>query len=268
MSSTVRGRHVAVNGIRLHYLEFPRDAQAVIVLPGITMPAATWEFVGRRLAQNFHVILIDNRGRGLSQATPEMSYQLNDYAHDTLGLVQALKLEKAAVLGHSMGARIAIRLAAMAPGVLGRLVLADPPMTGPGRRSYPAPLDWYLTSIEKVSRGEGFDEMRASLNWPEDQINLRMQWLPTCDRKAVTDSYNSFDDEDIFSCLPTIESETLLMYAEHGDTVRDSEAADFVGRLPHGRLWKVENAGHMIPWDNPDAFHETAAKFIQTGQLP
>ena len=268
MSSTVRGRHVAVNGIRLHYLEFPRDAPAVIVLPGITMPAATWEFVGHRLAENFHVILVDNRGRGLSQATPTMSYQLFDYAHDTLGLLWALKLEKPAILGHSMGARIATRLAAMAPSVTGRLVLADPPMTGPGRRPYPAPLDSYLASMEKVSRGEGFDEIRASLNWPEDQINLRMQWLPTCDRKAVTDSYNSFNDEDIFSSLSMIESETLLMYAEHGDTVRDNEASDFVGRLQHGHLWKVKNAGHMIPWDNPDAFHEITTRFIKTGQLP
>jgi N-formylmaleamate deformylase len=68
----------------LHYLEFPRDAPSVIVLPGITMPAATWEFVGHRLAQNFHVILVDNLGRGLSQTTAAMSYQLNGYARWTV----------------------------------------------------------------------------------------------------------------------------------------------------------------------------------------
>src|SRR6185312_5710965 len=126
----------------------------VVLLPGITSPAVTWGFVAERMAEFAHVFVLDNRGRGLSDQRPGLSYRLDDYADDTAGLLQTLGLVKPIILGHSMGARIALRTATRHPEAVGSLLLADPPVSGPNRRPYPSPLSQYLNRIAAASRGE------------------------------------------------------------------------------------------------------------------
>src|SRR5690606_7834786 len=102
-----KSRFVQANGLRHHLLEYgPKDATPVLILPGITSPAPTWEFVARELADDYRVFTADIRGRGLSD-TPPSGYTLPDYAADAAGVIEALGLDRPIVLGHSMGARIA-----------------------------------------------------------------------------------------------------------------------------------------------------------------
>lgn len=259
----MRGRHVTTGGVRLHYLEHVNDRPPLIVVPGITSPAVTWDFVSDRLAEFCHVFTLDNRGRGLSSSGPELDYRLADYARDVAGLIEALGLERPHVLGHSMGARIAIKLASTAPDAIGRLVLADPPVTGPGRRAYPLPLEWYLDSIDQAARGEGEDTIREVLaNWTDEQVSLRMQWLPSCDKTAIEQSYRSFNDEDIHVLLPEVRAPTLLIHAELGGTVSEQDATEIVAAIPDARAVRIDGAGHMIPWDDLDAFIAATRDFI------
>lgn len=257
-----QGRHVVANGIRLHYVRLGKGRAPLVLLPGITSPAASWEFVAERLAERNDVYVLDNRGRGLSQGGRELGYRLDDYAADTEGFIRALGLDRPAIVGHSMGGRIAVRLAARAPGCVGKLVLVDPPISGPGRRPYPLPLNWYLESIDAVSRGEGYEEMRKNLPWSEEHLELRMEWLPTCDRTAVMESHKSFQEEEIHSDLPKIASETLLIYAEKGGTISEAEAEELAGALKKGRKQRIDGAGHMIPWDRLDAFVSAVQGFL------
>lgn len=257
-----RGRHIMANGIRLHFVRLGEGRSPLVLLPGITSPAATWEFVAAGLAARNDVYVLDNRGRGLSQGGATLRYRLNDYAADTEAFIGALGLERPAILGHSMGARIAVRLAARAPALVGRIVLVDPPVSGPGRRPYPIPLHYYLESIQAVSRGLGYEEMKKSLPWSDEHLQLRMEWLPTCDPTAVSESHKSFQEEDIHADLPQIAAETLLMYAEKGGTVSEADAEEFVAALRHGRKQRIDGAGHMIPWDQFDLFVRTVHEFL------
>jgi N-formylmaleamate deformylase len=257
-----QGRHALVNGIRLHYVRLGLGRPPLVLIPGITSPAVSWEFVGERLADHNDVYVLDNRGRGLSQGGADLGYRLDDYAADTESLIRALALERAAIVGHSMGARIAVRLAARAPDCVGKLVLVDPPVSGPGRRPYPLPLDFYLASLDLVSRGEGFEDMKKSLPWSEEQLELRMEWLPTCDRTAIAESHRSFHEEEIHSDLPRIAAETLLLYAEKGGTVSEADADEILRALKSGRKQRVDGAGHMIPWDRLDAFVSAVQGFL------
>ena len=98
--ATGRSGRVEVDGVGLHYLEYGDGDPVVVVLPGITSPAITWEFVAERLAADGgRVVVPDIRGRGLSDA-PETGYALTDYVADAVGLIRALGLERPVVLGH------------------------------------------------------------------------------------------------------------------------------------------------------------------------
>src|ERR1044072_50944 len=114
-AALISGANVFVNGIRQHYLRDSAKGGPVILIPGITSPAITWGFVAERLAERYDVYVIDVRGRGLSSPGPDLDYGLDAMAADVVGFALALGLSTPALLGHSMGARIAIRAAVAAP---------------------------------------------------------------------------------------------------------------------------------------------------------
>lgn len=259
---TRQGRHVIANGVRLHYVRLGAGRPPLVLLPGITSPAATWEFVAERLATRNDVYVLDNRGRGLSQGGAGLGHRLDDYAADTEGMIRAVGLDRPAILGHSMGARIAIRLAARRPAAIGKLVLADPPVSGPGRRPYPIPIEFYLDSIRAVSRGLGYEEMKKGLPWSDEHLEMRMEWLPTCDETAIVESHKSFHEEEIHADLPKINAPTFLIYAERGGTVSEDDAEELVRSIANARKLRIDGAGHMIPWDRLDAFVEAVHGFL------
>ena len=264
MNAEFRGRHLMVEGVRLHHYEFPKsNSRPVILLPGITSPAILWNFVSHRISQSYHVYCLDNRGRGLSQSGNELDYWLSDYARDTHGVIQQLGLDRPIILGHSMGARIGIKLAN--PESIGALILADPPVSGPNRRPYPIPLDWYLEGLKKASCGQVTERDSPLLkNWTSEQISLRDQWLPTCSTKAITQSHRSFHEEDIHTLMPNIHVSTILMYAQSGGTVLDEDATEIIDLIPDCLAVKIPHVGHMMPWDDLDSFIKPINNFIAT----
>lgn len=259
-----QGAHVHANGIRQHYIRYRGNGRPLILVPGITSPAIGWGFVAAALADLGHdVIVLDVRGRGLSEAGPHLDYRIDACAADIVALADALALESPAVLGHSMGARHAIRAARQAPGRFARLALIDPPVGGPGRRRYPAPLDWYVASLALARRGAGIDDLRPfTPTWTDEQIALRAQWLHTCDLAAVLSSYAGFHDDDIHADLPHLDLPVLLVTAERGDVVSDADAAEIVGLAPRAETTRVPDAGHMIPWDNLPGFMAAVTPFL------
>ena len=130
-------------------------------MPGITSPAITWGFVGERFGESFDTYILDVRGRGLSEAGAALDYGLDAQAADVLAFAQALGLEQYSLVGHSMGGRIGVRAGRSKPAGLRCLVLADPPVSGPGRRPYPAKLPWYVDSMAQARQGMDAEAMRA-----------------------------------------------------------------------------------------------------------
>ncbi|MCO4860437.1 alpha/beta hydrolase [Cupriavidus sp. WGlv3] len=268
-STFLYGAHVHANGIRQHYLRYGGQAgaraqrDAVIIVPGITSPAVTWGFVGERFGQQFDTYVLDVRGRGLSQSGPELDYGLDAQAADVVAFAEALGLQRYAVVGHSMGARIGIRAARAKPAGLTRLVLVDPPVSGPGRRAYPSQLPWYIDSIRLAQHGIDAEGMRAFCpTWTEDQLRLRAQWLHTCDERAILASFNGFHEDDIHADLPQLAVPALLMTAGRGDVIRAEDVQEMRTLLPGLLVAHVANAGHMIPWDDEAGFYRAFGDFL------
>jgi len=265
-STYLYGAHAHANGIRQHYMRYGGERagrDAVIVIPGITSPAATWGFVAERLGRQFDTYVLDVRGRGLSSSGPDLDYGLDAQAADVVALAQALGLTRYALVGHSMGGRIAVRAASRAPQGLTRLVIVDPPVSGPGRRAYPANLAWYVDSIRQATHGMSAEDMRAFCpTWTDEQRALRAQWLHTCFEPAIVQSFEDFGRDDIHANLPGVTVPLLLMTAERGGVVGDDDMAEWQTLAPQTQHVRVPDAGHMIPWDNEAGFHAALGDFL------
>ena len=98
---------------------------SVVLVHGITSSHKAFVTLGPALAaRGWHVIAPDLRGRGLSSKPPH-GYGIPFHANDLLALGDALDIERLNIVGHSLGAQIALYLAAMYPARAGRMVLVD-----------------------------------------------------------------------------------------------------------------------------------------------
>lgn len=248
----MRGYNVHANGIRQHLIHYPGQGPELLLIPGITSPAITWGFVGERLAERYDVHILDVRGRGLSEAE-DLDYTLDAMAQDAIALAQ--KMNTPLVLGHSMGARIAIRAARLQSATFSGLILVDPPVSGPGRRPYPANWPWYGESILTAQKGCSAEEMRKFCpSWTDEQVALRAEWLHTCHWGAVRIAFEGFQSDDIHADLPLIKLPVRLVVAGGATVVLPEDAEEILSLAPQTELRRVEKAGHMIPWDDLEGF--------------
>jgi N-formylmaleamate deformylase len=261
------GANVLANGIRQHYLRFGgargQGHDPVIIVPGITSPAITWGFVGEVFGRQLDTYILDVRGRGLSAAGDALDYSLDAQARDLIGFAQTLGLERYSVVGHSMGARIAIRACAKGAPGMARIVAVDPPVSGPGRRRYPSDLNWYVDSIREAQRGMSAEAMRKYCpTWTQAQLTLRAEWLHTCDLRATVASYNGFHDDDIHADLSKVALPLRLLVAEKGGVIQATDLQEICRLAPQCEVTHVAGAGHMIPWDQEAGFYAAMADFL------
>lgn len=257
----MRGYHLHANGIRQHLLHYqgPEGAQTLLLVPGITSPAITWGFVAEPLSAHFDVHVLDVRGRGLSEAG-DLDYTLDAMAQDVIALVP--HLDNPVIMGHSMGARIAIRAAARDPQGIAGLILVDPPMSGPNRRPYPANWAWYGESIRMAQKGCSAEDMKAFCpTWSEAQRALRAQWLHTCQWGAIRQAFDGFSTDDIHADMAKITLPARLVIAGGATVVLPEDEAEVKTLMPQITTKRVANAGHMIPWDDLDGFLNAVTDF-------
>ena len=150
---------VTTNGLKYSYLEYGSpDNPPVILLHGIWSTGAVWHDISVALAETHHVRSVDFRGRSQTEWSPEGDYSTEAYVSDVLGLYKALYLEKASVIGHSMGGGVATALAAEHPGLVESLVVID---SGPVMRAGSA------VEFERqlASLSQDFPSMAAARAW-------------------------------------------------------------------------------------------------------
>jgi esterase len=96
---------------------------ALVILPGFLGSSRNWQTAGAGLASRFHVRALDLRNHGRSPASPEMTFDA--MIEDVLEWMDAQNLATATLLGHSMGGKVAMRLACRQPGRVARLIAID-----------------------------------------------------------------------------------------------------------------------------------------------
>jgi pimeloyl-ACP methyl ester carboxylesterase len=159
---------VAVTGgnLTVHRLgSAPPDAPAVLAVHGVLATSYAWLAVADALGEDVALLAPDLRGRGDSRSLPA-PFGLDAHVADLVAVLDALELERAVLLGHSMGAYVVARLAARHPGRVSRLVLVDGGLTLPGsERIDPAPFLREFMGPALARLQMTFDDFDAYLAW-------------------------------------------------------------------------------------------------------
>lgn len=114
---------IVVKGIQLHY-EKHGQGNILILISGLNCDSRIWRFILDDLKEHFLVIFLDNRGVGRSDC-PDTSCDIKTFAEDVFGLMTALHIEKAHVLGHSMGGAIAQTMGYLHPERIRKLIICN-----------------------------------------------------------------------------------------------------------------------------------------------
>ncbi|MBI4634848.1 MAG: alpha/beta fold hydrolase [Candidatus Rokubacteria bacterium] len=115
--------YAIINKIRMHY-EVAGAGDPVLLINGLSAPAANWVLQVKALSPHFQAITFDNRGVGETDLPPEPVYTTAQMADDAAALLRQLKISRAHVVGASMGGTIAQELALRHPRLVRSLVLA------------------------------------------------------------------------------------------------------------------------------------------------
>jgi pimeloyl-ACP methyl ester carboxylesterase len=117
--------YAQVNHIQLHYLDYPGAAPPLILMPGLTVNARSFDgLIAAGLSPALRVVAVDLRGRGLSDK-PATGYTMEDHARDIIGLLDHLELAQVVMGGHSFGGLLTLYLAANYPDRISKAVVID-----------------------------------------------------------------------------------------------------------------------------------------------
>ena len=268
-------RSVRVNGVTLHYLDWgPATAPPVVLLHGITGHARVWDHLAERLVPGRRVLALDQRGHGDSDAAADDDYRVDTMADDVAGFAGSLQLDRFALLGHSMGGRIAIQYAAAHAGRLERLIIVDigPDIELAGLQRVRSMMS---QSPERIESEEWAVEYIRRANPLQDLELLRqrvhhgLKRLPDGEltwkyAKGLRDMMRAGrrDAVDLWEPLARIPCPTLVVRGAESDILSAEVAKKMTERLPDGRLVEIPGAGHTVPADRPDDFVRHVRAFL------
>jgi 2-succinyl-6-hydroxy-2,4-cyclohexadiene-1-carboxylate synthase len=262
------------DGLTLHAEVVGRGAP-LLLLHGFTGSAAAWG--GRiltELAEVRRVIAVDLPGHGESDAPPDpQRYALPSLVNDLSELLVALDAPAADWLGYSMGGRVALGAAVLAPERVARLVLegASPGLADDEERRARREQDDALASRIESNGIEAFVEEWAALPIFATQHRLSERVregerrrrlgndpraLAACLRGLGTGSQPSFWER-----LAEVRAPTLLITGEE-DRKFTEIAADMVKRLPDARAATVSVAGHCVHLEAPEPWLEVVRSWL------
>src|SRR5258708_6484535 len=172
--------YVRVNDIQMYY-ELEGEGEPLALIVGLGTDISEWDVIIRWLANKYQVLAFDNRGAGRTDK-PDIPYSIEMMAEDTAGLMQALGMKQARVLGISMGGRIALTLALRYPERVKKLVLVSTSARSikNWRRHFYGILSvcWLLSTsvLKKTSRYKLFLSSRPSSSSMQRKRNARKKY--------------------------------------------------------------------------------------------
>jgi pimeloyl-ACP methyl ester carboxylesterase len=263
---------VKVNGIDLHYVE-AGTGDPLLMIMGFGGDHLAWAFQVPALSTRYRVITFDNRGAGQS-TVPDESYSTRQMAEDAMGLLDALGVERAHILGVSMGGMIAQEVALNHPRRVRSLQL---------HCTYARP-DAYMLAL--MDRWRAIREKAT----PEDWLRTVALWLfsphtyrerPDFVEMVVQTglanphpfTYTGFlrqgeavRGHDALDRLPTLRCPTLVSVAEDDILVPPRFSREVAAAIPGAQFRVIEEAAHGYFWERAETFNTMCLDFLERNE--
>ena len=256
-----------VNGLTLFY-EIRGEGPPLLLISGLGTNSLTWLTVRGGLSRQFRVITFDNRGAGRSD-TPDTPYTIAEMAADARGLLDYLDIEKAHLLGHSMGGHIAQELAIRYPERDDKLILADTAPVSSDRNNifFRDFLGWWDKGMGLADRlrqwsfwlftperfgDDSFIEnyIKAAAGDPSPQS--------TAGFRGQAEAITSFDAR---GRLQGIRANTLILEGEEDILILPREA-ETLKKIPGSSFLSIPDAAHLLYVEQPEAFSRAVIEFF------
>lgn len=258
-------RTVTVNGADMGYRVMGRGEPLLLVM-GYAGCMDVWDPVlVDGLSERFRVIMFDNRGMGYSGTGGQGSMRkltMRDMAADALGVLDALGVERAHVLGWSMGSLIVQEMALEAPDRVDKLVLygsaVDPkPVVAAVDRLSTMTHDAFMKNLFPGAWADGHGDVYGRLPSPAipadpavvaAQREAIARWVGTEDRAG------------------DISADTLLVVGENDSLTPPSQSVRLAGLIPGAWLMRFKGGGHWLMYQNPAALARVIEDFLTVNQ--
>jgi pimeloyl-ACP methyl ester carboxylesterase len=174
------------DGVRIRYLDIG-EGDAVVLLHGFALSAeVNWGLTGLldSLPQEYRMLALDQRGHGLSDKPHDPEDYGLEFVEDVVRLLEELEIEKAHIVGYSMGGSLALRLAAGHPDRVRSVVIGGAGWASPGTPLPPGLRDW-PAKIERIAEeGGSLTDAMWLPGWPDPTPEIRA-FLDANDARAL-----------------------------------------------------------------------------------
>ncbi len=271
-----RDKTVTANGLKLHYLDWGAVGRPVMVLlHGLRGHAHSWDDFSAAVCQEYHVLALDQRGRGESDWARDGDYATPAYVADLAGFCQALKLDPFILVGHSMGGRNSMAFTARYPEKVQKLIVVDvgPTLDAKGGErirqeilAVPEEFDSFEAVVQYMGRQNKYASdrvLRRRLQYATKELpNGKIGWRYDIAIREQRRKSTAPPAEDLWPVVRNITSPTLIVRGADTDILSPEVARRMVETMPDARLVEVQRAGHMVFEDNPGGFLAAVRGFL------
>ena len=253
------------SGVRIAW-ERRGSGPALLLIHGLGYARWGWESVLDGLAEAHEVVLFDNRGVGGSDA-PLGPYSAQMLAEDTVAVLDAAGLERAHVLGTSLGGMVALQVAVDRPERVDRLVLACTTPGGPNAAPMPEQTVRLLqdspTLPRDVAMRRGVENALAPGADPAMIDRIMEHRLETAQPLAAWLAQAAAGVSfDVWDRVGDVRASTLVLTGDL-DVVVDPRNSELLARrIPDARLEVFPGAGHLFFWEQPERFVQVVKEFL------
>ncbi|MFF5981034.1 alpha/beta fold hydrolase [Streptomyces olindensis] len=254
----------------------PDGSPGVLLLHGLMGRASHWAPTARWLSGRYRAVALDQRGHGRSDKPPQGSFTRDAYVDDAEAALEQLGLAPVVLIGHAMGALTAWQLAAKRPDLVRGLVICDMRASALGAASQREWDQWFkswplpFATLADVRKWFGEDDPWVERPNPargafyaEVMAESPDGWRPVFEPEQMLRSRETWVYDAHWEELTQVRCPALVVRGLDGELGR-AEAQEMVRVLPRGQYAEVADAGHLVHYDQPEAWRAAIEPFLDS----
>ena len=251
------GRRIQVGSHSVRILE-RGSGSPLLLVAGTGGSVASWpESVVQRLSSHHHVVAVDLFGMGFSDRSADLSYSFALWSEELVSVLDVLGLQRASIVGHSVGGSVAIFMAANHPERVDRVILVGSAVSVP----------WWFLVVMTPGIGELFlasnDVFGPTISASHlEEAIAAYRIRGTRDALIRYVRHSPFEARKFFAAIESVHVPVLQLHGVNDTEVLIAAAERLHDRLQSSRLVPVQGAGHFVMVDAPNMFTTYVESFL------